>query len=160
MTCDTQIRIHSDIDLLALNGSFDTLDLGVSNIRPYGGDAMGDLKSMRSDAERVLKTNFFEVAVDDAPRKSISLAVGSLNRKIDVVIANFWDTELWQKYRVKMAREGRILDAKVPAPTNRHETNRTPSRPPQSAGALAAGILVRRVRGRTCVWAGRAKCVA
>ncbi|MCX6972699.1 MAG: hypothetical protein NTZ94_00110 [Verrucomicrobia bacterium] len=114
VTSDTHIRIHSDIDLLALNGCFVSLDSGAPNSRPYGGDAMAELKSMRSDAARVLKTNFPAVTVDDSPGKSISLEGGSLNRKIDVVIGNWWDTELWQKHREKRARGVRILDTKVP----------------------------------------------
>lgn len=75
---------------------------------------MAELKSMRTHGVRILKTNFPAVTVDDSPGKSISLEGGSLNRKIDVVIGNWWDTELWQKHRVKMARGVRILDTKVP----------------------------------------------
>lgn len=114
VTSDTHIRIHSDIDLLALNGCFVSLDPGAQNSSPYGGDAMAELKSMRTEGSRILKTNFPAVTVDDSPGKSISLEGGSLNRKIDVVIGNWWDTELWQKHRVKMARGVRILDTKVP----------------------------------------------
>ena len=114
VTSDTHIRIHSDIDLLALNGCFVSLDPGSPNTSPYGGDAMAELKSMRTDSARILKSNFPAVTVDDSPGKSISLDGGSLNRKVDVVIGNWWDTELWQKHQVKMARGVRILDSKVP----------------------------------------------
>jgi hypothetical protein len=75
---------------------------------------MDELKSMRSDAARILRSNFPAVTVDDSPGKSISLEGGSLSRKIDVVIGNWWDTELWKKYKVKMARGVRIIDTKVP----------------------------------------------
>ena len=114
VTNDTHIRIHSDIDLLALNGCFVSLDQGAPNTSPYGGDTMAELISMRTDGARILRTNFPAVTVDDSPGKSISLEGGSLNRKIDVVIGNWWDTELWQKHQVKMARGVRILDTKVP----------------------------------------------
>jgi hypothetical protein len=114
VTSDTHIRIHSDIDLLALNGCFVSIDPGAPNSSPYGGNAMEELKSMRSDAARLLKSNFPAVTVDDSPGKSISLKGGSLNRKIDVVIGNWWDTELWNQYKVKMARGVRILDTKAP----------------------------------------------
>jgi len=114
VTSDTHIRIHSDIDLLALNGCFVTLDPGAPNPNPYGGDDMEELKSMRSDAARLLKDNFPAVTIDASPGKSISLEGGSLSRKIDVVIGNWWDTELWKKHQVKMARGVRILDTKVP----------------------------------------------
>lgn len=114
VTSDTHIRIHSDIDLLALNGCFVSLDPGAPNSSPYAGDAMEELKSMRSDSARLLKSNFPAVTVDASPGKSISLEGGSLNRKIDVVIGNWWDTELWSQYKVKMARGVRVLDTKVP----------------------------------------------
>lgn len=114
VTSDTHIRIYSDIDLLALNGCFVSLDPGAPNSSPYGGDTMAELKSMRLDAARLLKSNFPAVTVDDSPGKSISLEGGSLTRKIDVVIGNWWDTELWKEHRVKMARGVRIIDTKVP----------------------------------------------
>jgi len=84
------------------------------NSSPYGGNALEELKSMRSDAARLLKSSFPAVTVDDSPGKSIALEGGSLNRKIDVVIGNWWNTELWKKHRVKLARGVRILDSKVP----------------------------------------------
>lgn len=112
VTSDTHIRIHSDIDLLALNGCFVSLDTGAPSSNPYGGDTMAELKSMRSDAAHLLKTNFPAATVDDSPGKSISLEGGSLNRKIDVVIGNWWDTDLWKQYKVKMVRGVRILDTK------------------------------------------------
>jgi hypothetical protein len=114
VTSDTHIRIHSDIDLLALNGCFVSLDPGTPNDSPYRGNPMDELKSMRSDAARLLKNSFPTVTVDDSPGKSIWLEGGSLNRKIDVVIGHWWDTELWKQYQVKMARGVRILDTKVP----------------------------------------------
>lgn len=114
VTSDTHIRIHSDIDLLALNGCFVSLDPGAPNNSPYGGDTIVELKSMRSDAARLLKKNFPAVTVDDSPGKSISLEGGSLNRKIDVVIGNWWDTELWKKHQVKLARGIQVIDTKVP----------------------------------------------
>jgi len=114
VTSDTHIRIHSDIDLLALNGCFVSLDPGTPNNSPYGGDTMAELKSMRLDAAQLLKINFPAATVDDSPGKSISLEGGSLNRKIDVVIGNWWDTALWKQYKVKMARGVKILDTKVP----------------------------------------------
>lgn len=114
VTSDTHIRIYSDIDLLALNGCFVSLDPGVPSSHPYGGDTMTELTSMRLDAARLLKSNFPAATVDDSPGKLISLEGGSLSRKIDVVIGNWWDTELWKQYKVKMARGVRILDTKIP----------------------------------------------
>lgn len=114
VTNDTHIRIHSDIDLLALNGCFVSLDPGAANASPYRGDTMQELLAMRSDATRILNAHFPAVNIDASPGKSISMEGGSLSRKIDVVIGNWWDTDLWKQYNVKVVRGVRILDTKVP----------------------------------------------
>lgn len=115
VTSDTHIRIHSDIDLLSLHGGFHTLDSGVQPSNPYPyQQSLDDLVSMRTEAVRILKKEFPEVNVDAAPGKSIALEGGSLRRKIDVVIGNWWNTELWKQHKVKMARGVRILDSKGP----------------------------------------------
>lgn len=115
VTSDTHIRIHSDIDLLALHGGFFTVDSGVTPASPYPyNQSLEDLKSMRAESVVILKREFPQVSVDDSPGKAIALEGGSLRRKVDVVIANWWNTELWKQYKVKMARGVRILDSKVP----------------------------------------------
>lgn len=114
VTSDTHIRIHSDIDLLALHGGFVGLDAGVRPTNLYSGNSLVDLLSMRSDSATVLKSKFPAVKVDDKPGKAISLEGGSLARKIDLIIGNWWDTELWKQYRVKMARGIEIVDSKIP----------------------------------------------
>jgi hypothetical protein len=114
VTSDTHIRIHSDIDLLALHGGFVSWDDGVPLTSPYPGNLLSELLSMRRDSAAVLKNKFPAVKVDDKPGKAISLEGGSLARKIDVIIGNWWDTELWKQYRVKMARGIQIVDTKIP----------------------------------------------
>jgi hypothetical protein len=69
---------------------------------------------MRTEAVRILKKEFPEASVGALPGKSITLEGGSLRRKIDVVVGNWWNTELWKQYKEKMARGVRILDSKVP----------------------------------------------
>ena len=102
VTSDTHIKLHSDIDLLALNGCFVSLDKGAPNSSPYRGNAKQELCDMRSDAATLLKRRFPEVDVDDSAGKSICMEGGSLNRKIDVVVGNWWDTELWKEHRSKV----------------------------------------------------------
>ena len=114
VTSDTHIRLHSDIDLLALNGCFVSLDQGALNSSPYKGNAKQELCDMRDDAAALLKQTFPEVTVDDSAGKSICLEGGSLNRKIDVVVGNWWDTELWKKNRSKVVRGIRIVDTRGP----------------------------------------------
>ncbi len=112
VTSDTHIRIHSDIDLLALNRCFFYQDYGAPNRNPYRGNAMEELKSMRLDTALLLKKCFPAVHVDDSPGKSISMEGGSLNRKIDIIIGSWWNTELWKKFQYKWMRGISILDTK------------------------------------------------
>lgn len=114
VTSDTHIKAYSDIDLLALCGGFVSVDIGVPIAIPYPGSALQHLAEMRNDTAVVLKDKYPAVVVDAAPGKAISLSGGSLRRKIDVVVGNWWDTELWNKHRVKMARGIQIIDTKVP----------------------------------------------
>ena len=115
VTNDTHIKMHSDIDLLALHGVFQTLDPGIPPPNPYPyAQSVEDLMTMRKEAGSILKLKFPEVSVDVAPGKSIRLEGGSLRRKIDVVIGNWWDTELWRQHNQKVVRGVNILNSKVP----------------------------------------------
>lgn len=114
VTSDTHIRAYSDVDLLVLHGGFVSVDPGVPVSNPYPGSTLQHLTGMRRDSALVLKNKYPAVEVDDAPGKAISLKGGSLLRKVDVVVGNWWDTDLWNKYRVKMARGIQIIDTKVP----------------------------------------------
>ncbi len=114
VTSDTHIRIHSDIDLLSLHGGFYSVDEGVQPLYPYPyQQSLDDLVSMRAEAVCILKKEFPKVTVDASPGKSIVLEGGSLRRKVDVVIGNWWNTELWERCKVKTTRGVRILDSKV-----------------------------------------------
>jgi hypothetical protein len=115
VTSDTHIRVHSDIDLLLLNGRFVCLDPGVPVDRPYGGDVMDELVDMRAQAAKILRHSFPAVNVDESPGKAISLEGGSLQRKIDVVVGNWWDTERWRRSKNRIDRGVRIIDTKAPA---------------------------------------------
>lgn len=70
---------------------------------------------MRADAVAVLKSKFPEVEIDSSPGKAITLKGGSLARKIDVVVGNWWDTELWKEHKSKVVRGIRIVDTKGPS---------------------------------------------
>lgn len=114
VTSDTHIRIHSDIDLLVLHSAFVSLDAGAPNLSPYNGNSTSELVKLRTATARVLTDKFPAADVDSSPGKAIALSGGSLARKIDVIVGNWWDTELWKKYNVKFTRGINILDSKVP----------------------------------------------
>ena len=114
VTSDTHIRIYSDIDLLVLHGSFISLDDGAQNTSPYEGNPIAELIALRGTTTSVLRNKFPAADVETSGGKAISLSGGSLARKIDVIVGNWWDTELWKQFRVKMARGINVLDSKVP----------------------------------------------
>ncbi|MEI6433191.1 MAG: nucleotidyltransferase domain-containing protein, partial [bacterium] len=104
----------SDIDLLALNGCFVSIDAGAQAKNPYRGDAIAALSAMRRDAATILSSAYPAASVDDSPGKAVSLKGGSLGRKVDVVIGNWWDTALWKQHRQKIFRGVCVLDTKGP----------------------------------------------
>ncbi|HET6432890.1 hypothetical protein [Dyella sp.] len=113
VTNDTHIKAHSDIDLLTLHSAFSTVERPGVPAGPYQGDVFADLKSLRLDATTVLRKVFPEANVDDAPGKAISLTGGSLRRKVDVVIGNWWDTVEYQQLALPDNRGVKIFDSRT-----------------------------------------------
>ncbi len=111
---DTHIKGHSDIDLLTICDKFYSYDSsGISDIlnnverkskfytstinkmesvfnsSSYTGDSLQDLKKLRLDSERILN-NVYSICDIKKP-KSIKIKNLSLNREVDIVIANWYD---------------------------------------------------------------------
>ena len=97
VTSDTHIRVYSDIDLLVMDGRIVSLDWGATNSSPYLGSAIDDLTAFRQSTASVVKQKFPAVTVDNKPGKAIALSGGSLERKIDLVVGNWWDTEAYKE---------------------------------------------------------------
>lgn len=114
VTSDTHIRIHSDIDLLAVHSGFISLDPEALNINPYTGNSMTELLAMRSDTAIALRAAYREATVGATPGKAIAISGGSLRRKIDVIVGNWWHSATYQQYKQKVVRGINILDSKVP----------------------------------------------
>jgi len=112
-TNGTDVRVHSDIDLLTLHAGFFTIQPPGKPTSPYQGDVLSDLRQLRSSSAQILKSAYPKVTVDDAPGKCISLRGGSLQRKVDVVISNWFDTVEYQKYRQSFQRGVQIFDSKA-----------------------------------------------
>lgn len=91
-TNDTHIKAASDIDLLVITGKFYALQPPQVPSVPYTGDTIQDLTTLRSDAEKTLRSAFPAATIDATGSKSISLVGGSLTRKVDVVPANWHNT--------------------------------------------------------------------
>ncbi|MEI9912251.1 MAG: hypothetical protein WDO71_22915 [Bacteroidota bacterium] len=111
---DTHIKGYSDIDLLTICDKFYTYDryniqqilntpekkskyystsitkMETENNNPsYSGDSLLDLRNIRNDSERILK-NVYTVC-DTNNAKAIKIRNLSLNRDVDIVIANWYD---------------------------------------------------------------------
>jgi len=110
VTSDTHIKVHSDIDLIALHGGFVSIDFGTPNPTPYNGDFMSDLRSLRRACADILTRKFPEVDVSTSGGKAIALSGGSLKREIDVVIANWWETADYARTQLEKYRGVHVWD--------------------------------------------------
>jgi hypothetical protein len=113
VTNDTHIKVHSDIDLLVLHTYFWTVQPPGTPKNPYQGDVLADLRNLRAASAKALKSAYPEVTVDDAPGRCIALEGGSLRRKIDVVISNWWNTVEYQTSGVPFQRGVQVFDSKA-----------------------------------------------
>ena len=113
VTNNTHIKAHSDIDLLTLHSHFYTVQLPGRPVNVYQGDMLQDLRSLRASSTQILKSAYPTVTLDDAPGKCISLQGGSLRRKIDVVISNWWNTVEYQGSGLSFQRGVQIFDSKA-----------------------------------------------
>ena len=113
VTNDTHIKVHSDIDLLVLHTYFWSVQPPGTPKNPYQGDALADLRNLRVASAKALKSAYPEVTVDDAPGKCIALEGGSLRRRIDVVISNWWNTVEYQTSGVAFQRGVQVFDSKA-----------------------------------------------
>jgi hypothetical protein len=110
-TNDTHIKAASDIDLLVLTQRFWTLEPPQQPTNPYTGDPLQDLLVLRTDSIAALKAAFPTALVDSSGSKSIVITGGSLTRKVDVVPANWYDTNDYARTQLKPYRGVQVLDA-------------------------------------------------
>lgn len=110
-TNDTHIRAASDIDLLVITQKFYTLEFPQEPSMPYAGDPTQDLLDLRTGSVAALRDAFPEVSIDTSGGKSIVLTGGSLTRKVDVVPANWLNTNQYAADPNKIFRGVEILDA-------------------------------------------------
>lgn len=88
VTTSTNIKVHSDFDLLTIIDRYYFLGEGVQNNNPYTeSEPNSDIKSLRRQSERIMESIYDEV--DKTGNKNISIFNKSLNRKVDIVFC-FW----------------------------------------------------------------------
>lgn len=112
VTTDTHIKSHSDIDLLVITKRFNTLEPPQKPTHPYSGDPIDDLKGIRSVSCDCLKSAFPKAEIQSEGAKSVTVSGGSLQRKIDIVPANWYNTNQYAQTQAKRFRAIQILDVK------------------------------------------------
>ena len=109
---NTNIVAHSDIDLLVIHGAFVTLERPQVPANRYEGNPLDDLSELRTDCVKVLTGAFEKADVSDSNAKSVRISGGSLRREVDVVPANWYDTNTYANSRADHERGIQILDCK------------------------------------------------
>ena len=115
VTNDTHIKAHSDIDLLTIHAGFWAIEPPGEPTFRYQGDPLSDLRNLRVSCTQILRSAFPTVSIDDAPGKAIFLEGGSLSRKVDVVISNWWNTIEYQITGLASERGVQVFDSKANA---------------------------------------------
>lgn len=96
VTTSTNIKVHSDFDLLAIVDRYHFTGIGVPNNNPYtDSNPNSDIKSLRSQSERIMKEVYDEV--DKTGKKSISIFNKSLNRKVDIVFCFWYNSKKYEE---------------------------------------------------------------
>lgn len=93
VTTDTHIKFYSDVDLLVLTDKFHCVQKPLEPESPYLGDALADLKEIRSIVIERLKGSFPKATVDTSGSKAVSISGGSLMRSIDIISASWLHTQ-------------------------------------------------------------------
>lgn len=93
VTNNTHIKLYSDIDLLTLTTRFWFVKPPAQPTHPYQGNPLADLTTLRSASTASLKKAFPAATVDEKKSRCISIAGGSLQRKVDVVVCSWLETE-------------------------------------------------------------------
>lgn len=83
---NTNIKLHSDIDLLTITNKFYISGNGVPEKHLYLGDSLADLKELNDACQRKVSAIYSDVKLDKG--KCISVNLSNPSRKVDIVVAN------------------------------------------------------------------------
>ena len=114
VTKNTHIKAYSDLDLLVLDGRFVTLQKPQEPAQPYKGDPLQDLIQVRRICIAHLTSAFPKATVDHTGARSVKIFGGSLVRTVDIVPANWYDTNDYAEKKQKAYRGVQILNAHKP----------------------------------------------
>lgn len=105
---DTHIKLHSDIDILVFTEKYLSMEPPLTPINPYQGDPLADLKELRQECYNVLNAIYNQV--DNSKAKSIQVFPTNPKRKVDVVPANWVNTQDFQATSNEKFRGVHIYD--------------------------------------------------
>lgn len=118
VTTSTNIKVHSDFDLLTIIDRYHFNGVGVPNENPYTETEPNvDIKSLRSQSEKIMEDIYDEV--DKTGKKNISILNKSLNRKVDIVFCFWYNSKKYEEtsseyyrgiYLFDFKKEKKILD--------------------------------------------------
>ena len=99
---DIHIKGHSDVDMLIIKQSVVQVESPriIPNYYTNSDDTRtmeNIVKEIRVESEDILPKNFPQATVDCTGNKSIAMSEGSLQRKVDVVPASWFDTIAYQE---------------------------------------------------------------
>lgn len=109
---NTHIRRNSDVDLLAITGNFVTLEYPQNPQYPYLGDPIEDLKLLRQNCVNQIKKVMPNVKVDNSGAKSIALTGGPLVVKVDVVPANWFESNKYSETKKPIYKGVQVYNKK------------------------------------------------
>jgi len=114
VTNDTHIKLHSDIDLLTVTTRFFGVLPPMTPRFPYPGDPVADLRRLRAITAQSLSRAFPAATVDAKKARCVSIAGGSLTRKVDVVACDWLLTEQYEKTKDRKHLGIDVLDDEIP----------------------------------------------
>lgn len=89
---NTHIKNYSDIDLLVIRQGFATVEPPQQVVTPYQGNPVEDLKDMRKYMFKILDSVYSAAEIDDTGSKALNISGGSLNRSIDIISCNWYNS--------------------------------------------------------------------
>jgi hypothetical protein len=90
----TNIKVHSDFDLLAIIDRYFYPEISSGNVYKDS-DPNEDIKELRKQATKIMKDTYDEV--DDKGQKSIAVFNKSLNRKVDIVFCFWYNSQKYEE---------------------------------------------------------------
>lgn len=107
--CNTNIQLHSDIDLLNIIARYAYLPPNIPPPNPYTeSDPQIDIEQLRDQATKIMKSKYDEV--DTKGAKSIWIYNKNLRRKVDIVFAYWYNSEQYLQHGSEYYRGVQLYD--------------------------------------------------